>query len=132
MSNLNAILLMLATLMLGAVVTNLYVRRMHQRCDEIATGFANGRPISLQYRWTLLYHDYVGNGFGLVFILAAVTAGFVLASEVVVDPNVKNVAYLCAGVSGWGALAIGLMVPAWIVRLVSILRQARQVEGTSV
>jgi hypothetical protein len=80
----------------------------------------------------LLYHDYVGNGFGVVFILAAVAAGFVLASHVVGDPNVKNVAYLCAGVSGWGAIAMVLMVSAWIVRLVSILRQAEQAERSSV
>ena len=132
MSDLTDIVLMLATLVLGAVPTNLYVRRMHQRCDEIATGFANGRPISLQYRWTLLYQDYVGNGFGIALILAAATAGFVLASKVVVNPDVKNVAYLCAGVTGWGALAIVLMVVAWIVRLASILRQAERVEGSSV
>jgi uncharacterized membrane protein YdbT with pleckstrin-like domain len=80
----------------------------------------------------LLYHDYVGNGFGLVLILAAVVAGFVLASKVVSDPNVKNVAFLCAGVSGWAALAIVLMVVAWIIRLVSILRQGEKVEGSSV
>jgi uncharacterized membrane protein (DUF485 family) len=132
MSNLNAILLMLATLLFAAVCTNLYVRRMHQRCDEVATGFANDRPISVQYRWTLLYQDYVGNGFGAVLLLAAVATGFVLASGVVSDPNVKNVAYICAGVSGWAALALVLMVVAWIVRLVSILRQAEQAERTSV
>jgi len=132
MSDLTDIVLMLAALILGAIATNLYVRRMHQRCDEVATGFANGRPISVQYRWSLLYHDYVGNGFGVAFILAAVAAGFVLASQVVGDPNAKNVAYLCAGVSGWGAIANLLMVSAWIVRLVSILRQAERVEKTSV
>ena len=124
MSDLADIVLMLAILLLASVSTNLILRRVHQRCDEIATGFANGRPISLRYRWLLLYHDYVGNGFGLAFLLAAVTAGFVAASEVVVDPNVKNVAYFCAGVSGWTAFGALLMVPAWIVRLVSILRQA--------
>ena len=124
MSDLTDIVLMLAILLLASVSTNLFVRRLHQRCDEVATGFASGRPISVQYRWTLLYHDYVGNGFGVAFILAAVAAGFVLASQVVGHPNVKNVAYLCAGVSGWGAIANVLMVSAWIVRLVSILRQA--------
>ena len=132
MSDLADIVLMLATLLLGAVAMNLFVRRIHQRCDEIATGFANGRPVSVQYRWTLLYHDYVGNGFGLVAILAATAAAFVLASRVVVNPDVKTAAYLCAGVSGWGALAIVVMLVAWIFRLVSILRQAEQAEGGSV
>ena len=120
------ILLMLAVLWWGTLCTVYTLKRMHRRCDEIATGFVNGLPVSLKYRWLLLFQDYVGMAFALVFVLAAVAVGFLAAKETVDDSSVGNVALLCGIVAGWAALAILVFVVAWVFDLTSVLRQASE------
>jgi hypothetical protein len=126
MSNLSAILLMLATLGLMLIGLVLALRMAHQRCDEVASGVVNGVAVSRQYRWLLLFYDYVGMGFGTGFLLAIFAVGFLAAAEVVGDPSVRNVAYFCAAGSAWLVLGQLVFVSAWVVYLASVLRQAKQ------
>lgn len=124
MSNLTAILLLLATLLGATFCVFIALREIHRRCDDIATGFINGRPVSLRYRWLLLYQDYVGSTSGLVLVLLALAAGYYMASGVVSDPSVKLVAQVCAGVAAWSILGIAPFAIAWVVHLASVLREA--------
>jgi hypothetical protein len=125
MPDVTVILLMIATLWWGTFCTMYTLKRMHQGCDEIATGVANGLTVSLRYRWLLLLQDYVGMAFGLVFVLFAVGAGFLAAHGAADDPRVGNLALFCAFISGWAAVAILVFVLAWVIHLSSLLRQAR-------
>jgi hypothetical protein len=125
MSDLATILLMLATFGLLAISVAVNVRRTHQRCDDVASGVVNGVPMSMKYRWLLLYQDYVGNAFGIVILLFPFVVGFLAAAEVAGDPNVRNVAYACAAAAGWTLVAVLPFAISWVLYLTSVLRQAK-------
>jgi hypothetical protein len=123
MSNLTAILLLLATLLGATFCLFVAISEIHRRCDIIATGFVDGRRVSLRYRWLLLYQDYVGMTSAVVLVLLALTLGFYTASGAASDPSVKLVAQFCAGVAGWSVLGVLPFAIAWVVHLTSVLRE---------
>jgi hypothetical protein len=53
MSELTAILLLLATLLWATFCVYFALREIHRRCDDVATGVVNGHPVSLRYRWLM-------------------------------------------------------------------------------
>jgi len=126
MSDLTTILLMLATFGLGTASVPFWLARMYERSDNIVTGVVDGVPISRKYRWLLLFNDYLGVSFGLTFVMCIWVIGFLSASEAASDPNVRRVAYFCAGMAGWGAAFNLLLGASWTVHFVSVLRKARE------
>jgi hypothetical protein len=124
MSDLSAVLLMLAVFLGGAVCSHLFFKRIHQLCDCIETGVVEGRPVSLRYRSLRLYYDYLTNGFAASFVLLVLAAGFFTAAGLVGDSNARTVAYFCSAVSAASAVANVVFVAGWVVYLRSMLRQA--------
>jgi type IV secretory pathway TrbD component len=125
MSDLTAIVLMLAAFGLATASVPFYLARMYKRSDDIVTGIVDGVPISRKYRWLLLFNDYLGVSFGLTFIMCIWVVGFLAASEAASDPNVRTVAYFCAGMAGWAATFNLLLGTSWVVHFVSVLRKAK-------
>jgi hypothetical protein len=124
MSDLNAVLMMLAVFLGGAFCSLLFFKRIHKLCNAIETGVVNGVPVSLKYRTLRLYYDYLGVGFGASFVLLALAAGFFVAADLVGDPNVRTLAHLCSAISGASAFANIAFVVGWVLHLSSALRQA--------
>jgi len=132
MSDLSAVFLMLAIFVGGAFCALAYWRRAHQRCDEVATGVANGRPLPLKYRSLLLYYDYLGHGLGPTFVLLPLAAGFLVVSRHVGDPDARTLAQLCAVLSGTAGIGSGILAVAWVVHLSSVLRRADADQASAV
>ncbi len=124
MSDLSAVLLILAVFLGGGATSHLWWQRVNRLCDTIGSGAVGGRAVSLQYRFLRLYYDYLTGGFGVSFILLVLSAGFFTVAGLVDGSDVRTVAYLCSGVSGVGALANLILVVGWVVYLRSVLRQA--------
>jgi len=124
MSDLTTIILMLAVFVFASLAAIFFLGRMHKRCDNILTGVVDGVPVSLRSRWLYLWHDYLGVSFALTFLLGVMAAGFVSVSEAVGDSSARNLAYLCAAVSGWGFVFNLVLGFLWVANLVSVLRQA--------
>lgn len=125
MSDLAAILLILATFAIASIATAAFVRRVHSRLDDIVTGMVNGVSVPMRYRWFMLFQDFVGNAFGIALILFIFMSGFLAAADVAGEPSVVNTAYFCAAGAGWGAVAILIFSFSWVVFLTSVLRQAK-------
>jgi hypothetical protein len=124
MSDIIAIQIILASLALMTVAVTWMVRRIHQRCDDIATGLVNGTLMSTRYRWLLLFQDYVANAFGAAVLLFVFTLGFLATAEIATNPIVSKVAYFSAAGAGWSFLGVLIFAASWVLYLASILRQA--------
>jgi hypothetical protein len=85
----------------------------------------NDLPVSVEYRWLLLFQDYVAVGFSFVLISAVLAAGFFVLAGIAHHAGVKAVAYFCAGGFGWGAVMTAINNVSWIVYLRRVLRQAK-------
>jgi hypothetical protein len=124
MSDLAAILLILATFGIAMIATAAFVRRVHSRLDDIVTGMVNGVSVPMRYRWFMLFEDFVANAFGCALMMFIFMFGFLAAAEVAGEPSVASTAYLCAAGAGWGAAAVLLFSFSYVVFLASVLRQA--------
>jgi hypothetical protein len=124
MSDLAAILLILATFGIGSIATTASVRRVHSRLDDIVSGVVNGVSVPLKYRWFMLYQDFVGNAFGIALVLLIFMFGFLAVADVAGEPRIVDVANFCAGGAGWGGGVILVFSFSWVVFLTSVLRQA--------
>jgi hypothetical protein len=123
MSDLTAVFLMLAIFLGTGVCATLFFRITTRRCDEVATGVANGRPVSPKYRWLLL-NDYLLIAFFPVGIFLTVAIGFFVTSRLVDDPDAKAFAQLCSALGAVGGIGNSLVIFGWMLNLRSILRQA--------
>jgi hypothetical protein len=132
MSDLSAVFLMLAIFLGAGLCLEPMWKRAHQRCDEIATGVANGRPLPPKYRSLLLCYDYLGHGFAPTFILLPLAVGFLVVSRHVGDPDARTLAHLCAVLSGTAGIGNAILCVAWIVHLRSVLRRAEATQASGV
>ena len=92
MSDLTAILLILATFAIGSIATAAFLRRVRSRPDDIVTGMVNGVSVPMRYRWFMLFQEFVGNAFGIALILFIFMSGFLAAAEVAGNPSVVKTA----------------------------------------
>ena len=124
MSDLSAVLLMLAVFAAAGICTSLYWNRAHRRCDEIATGVANGRPVSRTYRSLLLYCDYVTHGFFISGFILTCALGYFVSAGLVGNPNAKLLAHVCGLFAVITAAGNTAFATIWVVHLRNVLRQA--------
>jgi len=124
MSDLTAVLLLLAVFLGGAATGHLYWTRLNRLCDTIEAAAVEGRSVSLRYRFLRLYNDYFTGGVGISFMMIVLAAGFYTASELVGASNVRAVAYFCFAVSAAVAAINLVLVINWTLYLGSVLRQA--------
>jgi len=76
-------------------------------------------------RWLFFLHDYLGCVFGATFSTFIMMAGFLGASEFADDSGVRDIAYLCAGLSGFAFVFNLLLSLLWARHFVRVLRQAK-------
>ena len=124
MSNVSSVLLMMLIVVGVAVCVAIQAKRIHQLCDEIATGVVSGGSVSPTYRWLRLYCDYITNAAGISFMLLTVAIGFAVSSKSMGDPDVKFVAHLCGVVFGMSACINTVLVVIWVLHLRSLLLRA--------
>jgi hypothetical protein len=123
-SSLAATLAILATFGLMLIALAMFFTRAHTRMDEVVTGVVNGVPVPLRYRWLLLAYDYTAYWMTCVVILGVFGTGYLGAAKVADDSSIATLTYLCGATCLWGALAVVVFVAAWIVYMISVLRQA--------
>ena len=124
MSSLVTILAILATFGLMMLALERFFTRAHTRMDEIVTGVVNGVPAPLRYRWLLLAYDYTAYWAPSVVLLGVFGTGYLGAAKVVDDSSLATLTYLCGATCLWGAVGVVVFVAAWIVYMISVLRQA--------
>ena len=124
MSNLNAIGLIMALFTAGFAVVTYVMARNLEGADTVVTGVRRGVPLSTRYRWLMIWHNVLGFLAFLALYLFISALGFMEIARNVSDENVKLLAYLCAGLSGFGSFSIVAQGTLWISHLVSVLRQA--------
>lgn len=126
MSDLIAIVVTLATYGLGTICVVLLVTRAHLRMDEIVTGVANGTPISIKYRWLLLFYDFWSYVGGASVVLAVFGIGFHRAAEISANPSVGAVANLCAIACVVMLVILFVLCLPLTYYMVSVLREAKR------
>lgn len=124
MSDLIAIVLLLASHGLLILCTVLLYNRVLQRKDEIVAGVVRGLPVSTRERWNMLFFEFIGYA-NIVMIQHGVFAfGYFRAAGVTGEPAVAGVALLCGWAALFGLAATFVPSVALTWYLVSILRQA--------
>jgi len=123
MSNLEAIQLILSLLLAGVFVTIYMATHLHRRSDALTTGTLRGVAISPKERRMILFQEWlplISAISGLDLILAV---GFVEIAAMV-DESIVILAWLAAGLSGFGAVFMTVQGTVFFTSWLSILRDA--------
>jgi len=124
MSNLNAILLILALSIPAVFIYLVMDRLVIDRADAVATGIVRGVPVSIEYRRFLLNITWATTVGVLVAFQSIITIGWTLVGKNVNAEEASLYAYLMAF---FGFCSVLAWIPGgliWYVRLRSVLRQA--------
>lgn len=127
MSDLTATGLILALLIGGQLSFFLSLAKVKQWGDEIATGMAQGVPVSVRHRRMMLWNSWMPLTFflgGYVFLLAL---GIALVAQGVGHEHIRSLGYLIAffcGLSSVGTFGVGTVQ---LLYLASVLRQTDSV-----
>jgi len=124
MSNLNAIGLILVTLLAGGALIIYLARTANKRLDAVLTGVVDGIPASLKHRQLMLYNMYFQYLGGIIALSIIIALGFVQMADNVSDPGIKNLAYaaaVLAGFPGFNWLILGTSAGFYSAR---VLRRA--------
>ena len=116
--------LILAITVGGQVSSFMSIAKLKQWSDEIATGIAGGVPVSLRYRWMLLWTTHMPMSYFVSFYLLLLGIGLAWLAQSIADPNARFIGYLIAGFTGVSFLGVMLMGTMQLVYLSSILREA--------
>jgi hypothetical protein len=124
MSNLEAIGLILLLLLAGVFVTTYVVIHLHRRSDALTTGMLGGVAISPKERRMILVQEWLPlasaiSGLDLILALSLME----IAANVV-DESVMLLAWLSAGLSGFGAVFMTVQGSVFFAGWLSILRDA--------
>ena len=123
MSNLEAIQLIFSLLLAGVFVTIYMATHLHRRSDALTTGTLRGVAISPKERRMILFQEWlplISAISGLDLILAV---GFVEIAAMV-DESIVILAWLAAGLSGFGAVFMTVQGTVFFTSWLSILRDA--------
>ena len=123
MSNINAIGLILATLVAGVLATVYATTCTQLRSDGISTGVVRGVAISNKARLMILFQEYVPMAFGIAAFDVILALGFVQIAGNVVDPQVKTLAWLSAALSAFGCAGWLIQGGLYVTNWFSILRE---------
>lgn len=123
MSGLDAIQLILLLLLAGVFVTTYMATHLHRRSDALTTGTLGGVAISPKERRMILFQEWlplISAISGLDLILAL---GFVQIAAMV-DESIVILAWLAAGLCGFGAVFVAVQGSIFFSSWLSILRDA--------
>ena len=124
MSNLEAIQLIFSLLLAGVFVTVYMATHLHRRSDALTTGTLRGVAISPKERRMILFQEWlplISAISGLDLILAL---SFMEIAANVGDESVMLLAWLSAGLSGFGAVFMTVQGTIFFTSWLSILRDA--------
>ena len=124
MSELAAVMFILATYGLLILCTILIYIQALRRKDQIVTGIVDGTRVSMKHRWIMLFFEFIGYGNMCVILHGVFAIGYFRAASVVGDSEVGGVAFLCGAAAVFGAGATFLPATVLVFYLASVLRQA--------
>jgi hypothetical protein len=126
MSDLNAVMFILATHGLLILCTILVYRQVIRGKNQAVTGVVDGLPVTTKHRWNILFFEVIG-GANIVIVQHAVFAfGYFKAASVLDDPRVGSVAELCGWAALFGLTATLVPVIALAFDIASVLRQSKR------
>jgi hypothetical protein len=123
MSNLNAIGLILATLITTFFVSFYATRCAHLRSDGISTGVVGGVAISNKARLMILFQEWVPMAVGIAVFELIIALCLIQIAGNISDPQIKALAWLSAGLAGLGCLGWLVQGSLYITNWFSILRE---------
>jgi hypothetical protein len=104
-SNLAAIALILAILLFAFVAIFYGSHHINGHIDAIYTGVLDGIPMSTKHRYLNLSHMFLQQTGAIIALSAIVAIGFAGIADNVADPAVTRLAYVAAGLAGFGAVS---------------------------
>ena len=123
MSNLAAILLILATLCFAYVVIIYASNKLNEHVDVIIAGVIQGVPASTKHRYIKLNQIFLPQA-AAVFVFSLIMAlGYIRIADNVSDPDVRTVAYLAACLGAFGAASWLVLGVSFYVHCYHVLRQ---------
>lgn len=126
MSNLTATAIPLA-IAVPAYVAIIYASNaLSGHVDVIASGVANGIPMSTKHRYLKLHYIYVGQLGAVIAICMIFAFGFVRFASHLDDPSLRILPYLVAGLATFGALQWLVMGASYFMYCLRILREERR------
>jgi len=124
MSDLEAIGLITAVILVGAFLYFYADRWLEERVDTIVTGVVRGVAVSVEHRRMLLQTRVKFLVVIIIFLLALVSLGLWLIGRTVSTEGLALYAYLGSFFFFIGALAWSALFPSWYRYLARVLRQA--------
>ena len=125
MSNLNAIGLILVTLLAGGALIIYLARTANKRLDAVLTGVVDGIPASLKHRQLMLYNMYFQYLGGIIALSIIIALGFVQMADNVSDPGIKNLAYAAAAIAAFPAGTWAVVGTTGGLYCARVLREAK-------
>ena len=92
----------------------------------VQTGLADGVPVSIEFRWRLLWIWYFPSGVAVVVLCAV---GALLQIQIgmhVDDTKIRNLAYLVASSLGVTAILWAFGVAGWTRHLLTLFRNEKE------
>jgi hypothetical protein len=126
MSDLSAIGLILGTFIVGFVAANYVIKIVNDRYDEVILGVIDGVPASAKHRTLMLYSQCLPTQSSLAAFTVVGALAYFRAAEEIADTSVRGVAYLCAGLSAWGAIMFVVLGFSHLLYAASILRETKR------
>ncbi len=124
MSNLTAVALMAAVVLLHLYLFLSMDRMRKERQDQIVSGVIQGAPVSITSRWIMLYTSWMTPISLLLGTQVVMDVVYLNMADTVSTEGLRLLAYVFFIWSSVGALAYLVMAPLWFVHLRFILRQA--------
>lgn len=109
-----ALALLMAMTISGVYVLVIASRELRSILVVVETGLADGAPVSIQFRYLLVWTWYFPLVMGFIFMGVVVALGQIQIGMNVDDLKIRNLAYL-------GATGAGLSVIVWLFSLVNIV-----------
>ena len=126
MSNLTAILLILATV-LAAVFVIMWVTKMaNAQRDAIITGLQQGVPLSAKHRWLIFSNDWIAAKYSMAGLSLILGFSYMRLGRGASDADVELVAFLSAGFAAFSALFLLVLGTSDLIFCISALRQTKQ------
>jgi hypothetical protein len=126
MSNLNAIGLILATLIAGSFFLIYASNTINKRADMIVVGVVEGVPVSTKHRYLMLYHVYLSQVGGVIAISIVIAVGCLRIADSVTNSDVTMLAYLVAGLGAFAAVNWLFLGTSYFIHCAQVLRDDRR------
>jgi hypothetical protein len=122
-SGLDAIQLILLLSLAGVFVTTYIATHLHRRSDALTTGTLRGVAISPEERRMILVQEWLPLASAISGLDLILALGFVEIAAMV-DESIVMLAWLAAGLSGFGAVFMTVQGTVFFTSWLSILRDA--------